>query len=251
MTDGFACIDSSNFWTPHVRFITHRRGLKTYYADFVHDLVNTVGKSHICVSYFVFLITGVRHLHRHALHIEELPIVQQEVFRQLQAMKNETVVQYLHQSKHIKRLLKHFMVHYVACHTVAYYLDKTTCPYSVMGAMSCPHQPEILDQMNKGKHIVWINLHHEYKLFKRKIGTSVGPSPYSSTLLVQEKEGVTYSLNELSFYVWFDSVRGMVAFNMFKDRLREHAPHTVGKCFTTKRGLTPYSTSNSNSIELK
>jgi hypothetical protein len=129
----------------------------------------------------------------------------------------KTRIQTFIQSKGVSaRLVNYFVVTYILTENpLSYYLHKQTYPYRIVGVLNQRNQPDILADIERGQHIVWINLHQEYKISKQLYGRRNLHAPYRRGISVQlADQEESLSLCEWNFYLWFDSVGGLDAFHL-------------------------------------
>lgn len=184
-------------------------------------------KRQIFLPFLMLMVFGKRNLQKQSVSEAQLSKAELFVYKHIRSQMSDplrsTRIRSFIDTKDItKRLINFFVVHYVLLHKeVAYFLDKRQYPHRIIGEFNVPFQPEIAKLQEQGAHIVWINLHLEYKLSKTKNGKSNLHAPYARSVSVKGDDNMSYSLCELNFYLWLDDVGGFDAFNHFEADIRE------------------------------
>lgn len=159
------------------------------------------------------LIHGKRNCVKSPVKVAELRPGERRVYRKIMAKFNryplvrERVHRFLGNRGISKRLLNYFIVHYVKSTNLVYYLDTTTYPYKVF--LDEPGVPRV------GVHCIDLGL--EYRLAKQHVGPNELHCPYARSVRV---EGHEYSLSELSFTLWLDSVGAIDIFYVLEPVIR-------------------------------
>ena len=214
------------------REVIHKRGLNLDISKLIEVMYEACDPSKLdrmnhFISYFVLTIYGKRNIRKDAIDESKLSQSQREVYNRIRTeMKNplrrQRILNFIHQKDITKRLINYFVVRYSLMEReISYYLDKTVYPYKVIGEFNNPNQADILDRKANGEHIVWINLHQEYKTSKIKKGRRNLHAPYRRSISVRGADGNDYSLCELNFYIWLDDVGGFDLFYLFESDVRE------------------------------
>ena len=138
-------------------------------------------------------------------------------------MRLKHITSFVQKPNITKRLVNYFIVHYVAERKgVTYYLDYTTYPYQILGRFGDPQQPVILAKIEAGASIAWIDVHQEYKSCKSRFGRRNMHAPYArSNTVGTTGPTAMFSISELSFYTWFDSIGGIQAFKLLENDIRK------------------------------
>ena len=136
--------------------------------------------------------------------------------------RKRRVFKFIHQKEVTKRAITYFVVHYTLHNKIAYWLDRRTYPYKIVGEYNRRNQPDILKLKEKGANIVWVNLHRDYRVSKNKDGRRNRHAPYRRSNSVKNEGGdEAYSLCELNFFTWLEDVGGFEAFYAFCDKRGE------------------------------
>lgn len=175
-------------------------------------------------GFLILLIYGKRNLSKAPVTETKLSSHEKYIYQEIQTKLNDPIrkarIESLLHSDITKREIHFFIVHYVLMHQeVAYWLDKRTYPYQIIGEFNEPNQQHILQWIENGAHIVWINLHHQYKVCKNK-NRKILHAPYARSVTVAANALQSYSLSEWNFYLWLDDIGGFEAFRYFQDDIR-------------------------------
>lgn len=180
---------------------------------------------------------GKRNIRKEIVSPEELSEYERAIYSRIRKElklypgRFERIYSFVNQKGVTARLINYFIVTYILTEQkVSYYLDKTSYPFRIVGDFNQMNQPDILRRISQGEHLVWINLHQEYKISKNKKGRRNRHAPYRRGTVVKGEDGTLYSLCELNFYLWMDDVGGMDAFKHFQDDvIRKKAKHNEDK----------------------
>jgi hypothetical protein len=214
--------------------IVHKRGLKSNVDKLIRlvtYLLNNDKSHHRRTQWFsefmVLSIYGKRNMPKASVNISKLNVSELEVYKRIRRELSNTdrklrIFKFINQKDITKRLINYFVVHYILVQRpIAYYLDKRTYPYTILGEFNNPHQTHILKLKEQGHNIVWINLHQEYKTSKNKKGRRNLHAPYARSISVKGEDSCDYSLCELNFYIWLDDMGGFEAFFKFEEDIRD------------------------------
>lgn len=220
--------------TTSLKHQVYRRGLKIDLSSFAKNILFTVHQDKLQLNkikmYLEFLtlkMYGKRNIRKDSVNENELDTEDKEIYRlirkQLQhPVRRKRVFCFINQTNITKRLINYFVVHYSLIEReLSYYLDKRKYPCQIIGQFNEPNQPEILNLIEQGANIVWINFHQEYKNSKNKNGRKNRHAPYRRSVSVRGNDGMDYSLCELNFYLWLDEVGGFELFYRFEEDIRK------------------------------
>jgi hypothetical protein len=162
-----------------------------------------------------------------------------DIRRRLQDPARRARLEQMMRSDVTKRLIHYFIVHYVLVHReVAYWLDKRTYPYRILGEFNAPNQPHILKLVADGAHIVYINIHNEYRMCKNN--SKLIHAPYARSVSVDD-ELRDHSLTEWNFYLWLDEIGAFEAFEHFADDVRrKKQEHDTAKKHSKQKHLANF-----------
>lgn len=183
-------------------------------------------KCKIVFPYLALLLTGKRNMKKQSVQENQLTTSELSDYKYIKEqlenkVRRKRVVDFINSRDITKRLINFFVVHYIRIHKeVAYFLDKTTYPYRIVGEFNQPFQSYILSLKQAGNDIRWINLHQQYKMSKTKNGKSNLISPYARSVSVKDESGFEYSLCEMGFYLWLDESGGFDVFAHFEQDVR-------------------------------
>ncbi len=208
----------------------HRIGFKTRlvaFLDIFKKLNVSTSKTKSCILLIILKSFGKRNLEKKAVSIKDANEFELDAYNYIRTKlqdttRRERIFNFI-QSEHItKRLINFFIVHYISgLKKVSYYLDKRKYPYTIIGKINEENQLNILQLIEDGEFIVWIDLHLEYKTSKNKNGKSNLHAPYSRSISIRGDDNIEYSLCTLNFYCWLDDVGGFDAFLFFETDVRE------------------------------
>lgn len=212
--------------------VTHKRGMTLDLSRLIQTVYqasdpNKLQQINFFIQYFILFVYGKRNIRKDAIPEDKMTLSQKEVYNNIrEEMKNpirrQRVLNFINQKDITKRLINYFVVHYsLVEREISYYLDRRTYPYKIVGEFNNPDQKDILQLKEKGANIVWINLHREYKGSKNKKGRRNNHAPYRRNIIVRGADGLDYSLCELNFYLWLDSIGGFELFYMFENDIRD------------------------------
>jgi len=183
-----------------------------------------VEKLKILSVYMASELYGKRNIRKEEVAPEELSKYERAIYNRIRKELRqfpgrwERIYDFVNQKGITARLINYFIVTYILTEQkVSYYLDKSSYPFRIIGQYNKVDQPDILQRIGQGEHIVWINLHQEYKDSKGKKGRRNRHAPYRRGTVVKGEDGKLYSLCELNFYLWMDDVGGLEAFKKFQD----------------------------------
>jgi hypothetical protein len=226
MTDGFDIVSS------HVSNVrTHKRGLSNHCCELLAILQYLMSDQpilcHQVIMHIIVFIEGKRNILKTAVTYNMLTQRERTVYDEIRNQLNQTtrrkrVEQFMNNPKITRRLINYFVIHYITEEThVAYYLDRRTYPHKFIGEFNQPYNTNILELIEKGANIIWVDLYHEYKTSKCKKGSRDLYSPYARSLSVIGHDNYkVYSLCELNFYIWLDDIGGFEAFKTFESDVR-------------------------------
>ncbi len=177
-------------------------------------------------KYLILLVLGRRNVKKEAVEPCKLTLIEKQVFLKIQQgltdqERKDRVFAFMKQRGVTKRLINYFVVHYILVEReVSYYLDRRGSKGVIIGEMGNPFQQEIINLIQMGANIVWINLHQEYKTSKNRDGQRNLHTPYARSTSVQDNFSGGFSLCELNFYTWLEHVGGFEAFRMLEGHIR-------------------------------
>lgn len=214
---------------PLVDIKTYTKGLYIIPDNLIKTIVDccgTIDKNvYTCLQYVMLNLFGQRNIRKDPVNFNELDIEQREIFLNIKGIlsdeqKKERIFNFINNSNITKRLINYFVIQFsLLDKELSYYLDRRTYPYRVIGEYNNPNQPDILKLISKGENIIWINFYQEYRVSKTKNGCRNRHAPYRrSTSVVFNNE--SYSLCELNFYIWLDSIGGFDVFFNFEQEIR-------------------------------
>jgi len=184
-------------------------------------------KARLLLQHLIMTVYGQRNLRKESLEESKLSKEQQAVYQCIRRemdkpARRQRILDFIHTKAITRRLINYFVVHYALVKKeLSYYLDRRTYPYKILGQLNEPNQPEIVQLIDQGADIVWLNFHQEYKNSKNKNGRRNRHAPYRRSTSVRGADGMEYSLCELNFYIWLDDVGGFDLFYMFEPDIRE------------------------------
>lgn len=115
-----------------------------------------------------------------------------------------------------KRMLNYFVVVYAKQNKVCYYVDKSKCPFEVIGQIGSS-LGELPPEKQLSAYFVDLYLHYKESKEKR-MRRLVGMSPYARGPVVKNGKR-TYPLSEMQFMWWFSQVAGMSAFALLRTKV--------------------------------
>lgn len=224
--------DSNFLESSNGRDVIHKRGLPLDLTRLVNVIYWATDESKRSraeqfIQYLILFTYGKRNIRKDAVEVSKLSATQKQVYfrirKELQnPVRKKRVLSFINQKDITKRLINYFVVHYSLVEKeISYYLDRRSYPYRIIGKFNEPNQPDILQLLEQGENIVWINFHQEYKNSKNKKGRRNLHAPYRRSISVQGDDGKEYSLCELNFYLWLDDVGGFEIFYLFEHDIRD------------------------------
>lgn len=178
-----------------------------------------------CVESFVIKLYGRRNIEKQTVQASQLSTVHRLVYQRLQKelenpAKYARVMAFSQLKDVTKRLLNFFVIQYsLIQRELSYYLDRTTYPYQIVGKINDPNDVDALRLLAEGRKLVWLNFHREYKNCRNQRGSLF--APYRRSVCVEGRPGeLPWSLCQLNFFSWFDSVGGLDLFRMCEADLR-------------------------------
>ena len=184
------------------------------------------GGTQAFLEYLLLFTQGKRNMRKDAVGVSNLDTRERTIYERIlrdlaQYNRKERVLHFINHKDITKRLINYFVVHYILVqHKTAYYLDKRTYPFTIIGQFNDPANPEALALIEQGANVVWINLHQEYKTSKNKKNRRNMHAPYARSASV-EGELRHYALCELNFYIWLDDMGGFEAFFRLESDVRD------------------------------
>jgi hypothetical protein len=181
------------------------------------------------LAYMILYIHGKREVKTNAIDACDGTPGEQECFFRIKNLlqndiRKKRVFDFIQRKDITKRLINYFVVQYCSTeHELSYYVDLSNYPPKLVGEVNNdPNQPEILKRIEQGEHIVFINLHQQYKNSRNKNGQANRLSPYSRhvSMKCDEDNGGVYSLCELNFYLFLDGICGFEVFYLFESDIR-------------------------------
>ncbi len=178
------------------------------------------------LSYFVLQNRGRRFMQKNTVNVSQLSDMEQRVFAHIQSQlrnpeRKRRVTEFLNDRKITRRLINFFVVHYTKFHPVSYYLDKREYPYKILKPLNQPVQPHVLELIGQGAPIRWINLYAEYTSCKKMDLYRNCHAAYGRSNAVKDDVNTaTYTLCEMNFFLWLDSVGGIDAFRELEPEIR-------------------------------
>lgn len=212
------------------REIVYKRGLPLNLQPMIKSFLSFPsrgpGVQQAALEYVVLFVYGHRNVKKYPVDERTLTRAQKRMYQYIKQklqnpVRRQRIFNFINQRNITKRLIGYFVVHYALLEQkLGYYLDMRTYPYKILGEYNKPHQPKILRLMEKHSNIVWINLYQEYKSSKNNTGGGNCHAPYRRKVTVRGKDNMNYSLCELSFYIWLDSIGGFEVFYDFEKDVR-------------------------------
>lgn len=207
----------------------HRKPLMTIMESNLRTLAQALegtANGTISLPYFVLLMYGKRALHKDAVDVTKLSPIEREIFTRIQRkllnpIRRKRVMEFIANRRITRRLINYFVVHYLVDNPIEYYLDQRSYPPSILKPFNERNQPEILAAQARGDNIRWINLHQEYKSCKPRDGNKNCHAAYGRSNAVRDDDDQVYSLCEMNFYLWLDSVGGFEVFLEFEADIRK------------------------------
>lgn len=178
------------------------------------------------LSYFILQNRGRRFMQKNTVNVNQLSESEQRVFAHIQSQlrnpeRKRRVTEFLNDRKITRRLINFFVVHYTKFHPVAYYLDKRQYPYTIVKPMNQPALPQVLELIGQGAPIRWINLYAEYMSCKKlDLYRNCHAAYGRSNAVKDDVNTATYTLCEMNFFLWLDSVGGIDAFRELEPEIR-------------------------------
>lgn len=212
------------------REIVYKRGLPLNLQPSIRSFLSfptcAPGVQQAMLEYLVLAVYGQRNVKKYPVDERTLTRAQKRMYHYIkQKLQNperrQRIFNFINNRSITKRLIGYFVVHYALLEQkLGYYLDMRKYPYKILGEYNKSHQPEILKLMETDSNIVWINLYREYKSSKNNMGGGNCHAPYRRKVTVRGKDDLNYSLCELSFYIWLDSIGGFEVFYHFEKDVR-------------------------------
>lgn len=258
--DGFALLSFAAFFP-----VKRRKTVPTkspYFDASIALLCNTLfdclvrSDSGQVLGFVVLEVYGRRVLNKQAMQVQDLQGTELLVYRRIRkkfennALKAR-VLDFIAERTITKRLINYFVVHFAQVHDVTYYLDKSSYPFRIVGDVSlCRHSSLRPDERNESppsfesltatsreNQCKLIHLYQEYKSSRSQKYKNFH-APYARSTIVEGEDGFVYSLCELNFYIWLDSVGGFDAFRACEAQIRQEKAEFDHKAGKKKRAVS-------------
>lgn len=171
------------------------------------------------ICHIVLEMIGKKNISRCVLQFSKLTrneqIAYQYIMKQFQnEQKKYNVLRLINNKTITKRLINYFVTHYIVTkNKIGYYLDKSSYPYKIIGAFN--NRTQKIDENEK---IEWVDLAQSYRNSKKKYSNCHSPYGRSSIAII---DGKKYAICQLNFYLWFDSVNAIGAFEHFESDIKK------------------------------